>query len=66
MATTDTSKETLEEYRLGRFLELRFSWEEAKRLAEGRGPDGWPVSIHAVARMLEAGCSHQLALRIVL
>lgn len=66
MATTDTSKETLEEYRLGRFLELRFTLDEARELSEGRGPDGWPVSIHVVEKMLEAGCTHALAMQIVL
>lgn len=64
--STTTSNESLEDYRLGRFLELRFTYSESKLLAEGRDSDGWPVSIHKVEKMLEAGCTHQLAMQIVL
>jgi hypothetical protein len=66
LATTETTQESLEEFRLSRFLDMSFTWEEAKQLAEGKDSDGWPICTHHVQGLLEKGCPHQLVMRIVL
>lgn len=64
--TTDTNQETLDEWRTGQFVELGFLKSEAVQLAVGRDHEGWPISIHSTKKLLGQGCSHSLALRILL
>lgn len=65
MATeAKTEEEVVFEYRVEQFAELGFSVEESKALADARSSDGTPVHPPNVARALEAGCTHTMALRI--
>jgi hypothetical protein len=50
-----------------RRAELRlmgFATADARALAAAHAPDGTPVPIQEIRRALDAGCSHELALRI--
>ena len=73
MATTETDKNILEDHRIATFEELGFSNEDAKKLSETKHIDvindksyTFPLSWHRVKKMLDAGCSHELALKILL
>jgi hypothetical protein len=61
-----TSDDKLYEYRVAMFEEMGFSNKIACMLAATRGDDGFLVSTHQVRDMIENGCSHELALKIVL
>lgn len=50
-----------------RRAELRlmgFATPDARALASAHAPGGAPVSIEEIRRALDAGCSHELAVRI--
>ena len=73
MSTTATDKETLEEHRIASFEMLGFSKEDSAKLAEAKHTDvindkkyDFPLSWHKVKKMLDNGCSHELAIKILL
>lgn len=53
------------EWRVRRFEELGFDVEQAMDLALAKGDNGWLLDTHYVAKILAAGCTHDLALRIL-
>lgn len=61
-----TEAEKVAEYRIAMFEEMGFSKVRAKVLCEAKGSDGWPLSTHAIRQMLNDGCAHELALKILL
>ena len=66
MANKVNEAGNLEDFRAAVFEEMGFSQDDARKLAESRGPDGWPVDTHKVQKMILGGCSTELALKIVL
>lgn len=73
MSTTTTDKKDLQDHRVESFEMLGFSKKDAKALADTRymtyiGNKGYdfPLSWHKVKKMLDGGCSHELALKILL
>jgi hypothetical protein len=71
--TTATDKNDLLDHRVATFEELGFSKEDSENLAaakhrdviNGKGYD-FSLSWHKVKKMLDAGCTHELALKILL
>ena len=63
MSGTQTATAT-EQARAQAFVELGFDTTQALMLAATRGA-GEHVELDAVRRLLESGCPHDLALRIV-
>lgn len=53
-------------HRLARATRLGFEPDAAEELADLKGGDGWPVDLHRLAWMLERGCTHEVALAVVL
>jgi len=73
MSTTETDKDTLADHRVSTFEELGFSKEDSEKLALTKNIDiingkqySFPLSWHKVKKMLDNGCSHELALKILL
>lgn len=73
MSTTETDKDVLADHRVSTFESLGFSKEDSERLAAAKHIDvindkryAFPLSWHKVKKMLDAGCSHELALKILL
>ena len=71
--TTATDKNDLEDHRASSFQSLGFSKEDSKQLAEAKHRTNigekiydFPLSWHYVKKMLDSGCSHDLALKILL
>jgi len=71
--TTATDKNNLIDHRVATFVELGFSKKDSKNLADAKHRDvingksyDFPLSWHKVKKMLDAGCSHELALKILL
>jgi hypothetical protein len=69
--TTATDKNDLDDHRVYSFEALGFSKKDAKVLAETRYTSfigdrsyDFPLSWHKVKKVLDAGCSHELALKI--
>jgi hypothetical protein len=73
MSTTATDKSDLEQHRIATFEELGFSKKNAEKLANakhrtsvaGKNYD-FPLNWHYVKKMLDNGCDHKLALKILL
>lgn len=57
MATTDTSKDTLREWRVGIFEEMGFEILDALTLADAKGLSGFSLSHHDVKRYLAGGAT---------
>ena len=73
MSTTAKDKDELTDYRVSTFQSLGFSKKDSKALAAAKHVDvingksySFPLSWHKVNKMLEAGCTHELALKILL
>jgi len=73
MSTTTTGNDELTDHRVSTFEGLGFSKKDSKALAEAKHIDvingkfySFPLSWHKVNKMLEAGCTHELALKILL
>lgn len=77
MAASDATNDKLNSYRVASFEALGFSEEEAKQLAEatmtvevktktGARVYEKPLSWHRAQKLLEKGCSKELALKILL
>ena len=73
MSTTETDKESLADHRVSTFEELGFTKEDAEKLASTKSIDiingkhyDFPLSWHKVKKMLDNGCTHELALKILL
>jgi len=73
MSTTATDQNDLDIHRVSTFEMLGFSKEDAKALAEAKHIDVindkkyyFPLSWHKVKKMIDGGCSHELALKILL
>jgi hypothetical protein len=64
MAVIPTTATATEQARAQAFVELGFDTTQALMLAATRGA-GEHVELDAVRRLLDAGCPHDLALRIV-
>jgi hypothetical protein len=71
--TTATDKNDLEGHRIYTFESLGFSKEDSEKLAEAKHRTNigekiydFPLSWHKVQKMLDAGCTHKLALKILL
>jgi len=71
--TTTTDKKDLAKHRLESFEMLGFSKKDSKKLANARKVSeingklyDFPLSWHDVKKMLDAGCTHELALKILL
>lgn len=69
--TTATDKNDLEDHRVCTFESLGFSKEDSTALAAAKHTDrigdkyyDFPLSWHKVKKALDAGCSHELALKI--
>jgi len=73
MATTETDKDVLSDHRVETFVSLGFSKDQAEQLANANHIDvingksySFPLSWHKVKKMLDGGCTHELALKILL
>jgi len=73
MSTTETDKNNLSDHRVSTFEMLGFSKEESESLAAANHIDiingkeySFPLSWHKVKKMLDAGCTTELALKILL
>lgn len=77
MAASDATNEKLNAYRVASFEALGFSDEDAEKLAEAtmivevktkHGVKTYekPLSWHRAQKLLEKGCSQELALKILL
>jgi len=73
MSTTATDKDELSDHRVSTFEALGFSKEDSESLAKAKHVDvingksyEFPLSWHKVNKMLEAGCTQELALKILL
>lgn len=77
MSTTAVAKNELEEFRISTFEVLGFSKEDSEKLSNVKVPlevktkSGLrtydePLSWHKVKKMLDAGCTTELALKILL
>lgn len=64
MAVTDTSEEIIVDYRRMIFEEMGFTALQAGILATVKSDSGWAVDTHDVRKVIDAGCSHELAMRI--
>ena len=71
--TTATDKNDVEDHRVYSFESLGFTEEDAKKLADAKHRShigdkvyDFPLSWHYVKKMLDGGCSHELALKILL
>lgn len=61
MAQVTQTKEDVRDYRIERFLDLRFSQKEAEQLADMVDANGFPVDWHKVKRAIEAKIGHKRA-----
>jgi hypothetical protein len=67
VATTDVTAESLEAWREAEFARLGFPEPWPKVLARSRDfASGWPICVHQARKLVESGCSHDTALRILL
>lgn len=64
MTVAQVDNKEVREYRIERFLDLRFSQKEAEELADMTNADGFPVDWHKVRDAVDAGCNHKMALWI--
>lgn len=73
MSTTAADKQNLYEHRTGTFEELGFSKADSQKLADAKITSNvagknynFPLNWHYVKKMLDNGCTHELALKILL
>lgn len=71
--TTTTDKKDLTNHRVQSFETLGFSKKDSKKLSDARKITeingklyDFPLSWHDVKKMLDGGCTHELALKILL
>ena len=71
--TTTTDKKDLANHRVESFEMLGFSKKDSKKLADAKKRSeingkfyDFPLSWHDVKKMLDNGCTHELALKILL
>lgn len=64
MTDVKTANESLFEYRIERYLEMRFTEKEAKALADAKGDDGFGLDYRKVRKAIEGGCTHKQAVKI--
>lgn len=69
MAETQTPKrrrkETLEQFRTGKFMGMGFSVADAERLAHAKDHRGFHVDSSDVKKLLDKGCPQELAVAIM-
>jgi len=58
-------KETLEQFRTGKFMGMGFSVADAERLAHARDHQGFHVDSGKVEKLLKDGCPKDLAVEIM-
>lgn len=58
-------KETLEQFRSGKFMGMGFSIADAERLAHARDHKGFHVDSGDVQKLLKNGCPKDLAVKIM-
>ena len=73
MSTTTADKKDLQNHRVESFETLGFSKKDSKKLADAKHRTNigdklydFPLSWHYVKKMLDDGCTHKLALKILL
>lgn len=64
--TTDITGERVHAHRMEVFQGMGFTEAQSQRLTTAQGDDGWPLDTHRVKKILAMGCTHRLALKILL
>jgi hypothetical protein len=64
MAVQEQTTQSIREYRIERYRDLRFSQKEAEELADTLDANGFPLDWHRVRRAIENGLGHKRAVWI--